>query len=510
MMASRSPNSEYVNSFDPSVVEAWEKVGRELKFLCGEATYNSWIKPLNISSVDDGQIVLSAPTRFIKEWILSHYINEIKDVWNKIDNSIIHVDIVVSKERERLSSGRGITEHHAAAVISESDNFVGGVSSPVKNTQSFAAKPLGTASKSPASSGEDKGVFLLDEINSNLNSLNNFENFVVGPSNELAYAAALSVAESNDVLAGGNPLFLYGGVGLGKTHLMHSIANYIKIHNPDRKVLYLSAEKFMYQFIRSLRNKDVVSFKESFRSVDVLMIDDIQFICGKNSTQEEFFHTFNSLIDDNKQLILTGDRSPSALDGMEERVKSRLGWGLVVDINDTTYELRFGILQSKLEQLREGGFKTEVPSEVIEFIARKISTNVRELEGALKKVVAQAKFIHQDITLETTQRILKDLLSSVEKIITIDDIKQAVSERCNVKISDMHSSRKSRNIARPRQIAMYLSKKMTSHSLPEIGENFGGKDHTTVIHAVKRVESLYAEDKNFRDDVDVIKNVLEN
>jgi len=505
MMASRSQNSEYVNSFDPNTVEAWEKVGKELKFLCGEATYNSWIKPLNISSVEDGQIVLSAPTRFIKEWILSHYINEIKDVWHKIDNSIIHVDIVVSKEKERLTSKRGITEHHAAAVVSEADSFLLNKSPKVKDST------YESGSKDGASpSNGDKNIFLLDEINSNLNSLNNFENFVVGPSNELAYAAALSVAESNDVLAGGNPLFLYGGVGLGKTHLMHSIANYIKIHNPDRKVLYLSAEKFMYQFIRSLRNKDVVSFKESFRSVDVLMIDDIQFICGKNSTQEEFFHTFNSLIDDNKQLILTGDRSPSALDGMEERVKSRLGWGLVVDINDTTYELRFGILQSKLEQLRAGGFKSEIPSEVVEFIARKISTNVRELEGALKKVVAQAKFIHQDITLETTQRILKDLLNSVEKIITIDDIKQAVSERCNVKISDMHSSRKSRNIARPRQIAMYLSKKMTSHSLPEIGENFGGKDHTTVIHAVKRVESLYAEDKNFRDDVDVIKNILES
>ena len=317
-----------------------------------------------------------------------------------------------------------------------------------------------------------------------------FDNFVVGKPNELAHAAARRVAESAQVVAGCNPLFLYGGVGLGKTHLMHAIAWHIRRTNPSRRVLYLSAEKFMYQFIKALRFKEAFAFKEHFRSVDVLMIDDVQFISGKDSTQEEFFHTFNALVDQNKQLIISGDRSPSDLEGMEERVRSRLGWGLVADIHATTYELRLGILQSKIDQMQQA----QIPQKVTEFLAHKITSNVRELEGALNRVVAHATLVGRPVTLETTQEVLHDLLRANDRRISIEDIQKQVAGHYNIKVSDMHSARRSRAVARPRQVAMYLSKKLTSKSLPEIGRKFGGKDHTTVMHAVKRVEELMAAD----------------
>ncbi len=252
-----------------------------------------------------------------------------------------------------------------------------------------------------------------------------FENFVVGKPNELAHAAARRVAESALVVAGCNPLFLYGGVGLGKTHLMHAIAWHIRKNNPGRRVMYLSAEKFMYQFIKALRFKEALAFKEHFRSVDVLMIDDVQFISGKDSTQEEFFHTFNALVDQNKQLIISGDRSPSDLEGIEERVRSRLGWGLVADIHATTYELRLGILQSKIDQMQG----VSIPQKVTEFLAHKITSNVRELEGALNRVVAHATLVGRSVTLETTQEVLHDLLRANDRRISIEDIQKQVADR---------------------------------------------------------------------------------
>ena len=331
-----------------------------------------------------------------------------------------------------------------------------------------------------------------------------FENFVVGKPNELAHAAARRVAESEQVVPGCNPLFLYGGVGLGKTHLMHAIAWHIRRNNPKRRVLYLSAEKFMYQFIKALRFKEALAFKEYFRSVDVLMIDDVQFISGKDSTQEEFFHTFNALVDQNKQLIISGDRSPSDLEGIEERVRSRLGWGLVADIHATTYELRLGILQSKIDQMKG----VDIPQKVVEFLAHKITSNVRELEGALNRVVAHATLVGRPITLETTQEVLRDLLRANDRRISVEDIQKQVANHYNIKVSDMHSARRSRAVARPRQVAMYLSKKFTPKSLPEIGRKFGGKDHTTVMHAVKRIDELMAADHEFAKDVELLSRRL--
>ncbi len=441
---------------------------KKLKTHFGEAAFNSWLKHLKLVGYGNGQVEASVPTRFIRDWIEAHYAEEIKSALSAEDSSIHSLDILVRTEiQEKQPPLNDLPQHSNIVDIS-----------------------IRTSA---------------EQLGSPLDPRFTFENFVVGKPNELAHAASQSVAEAKEVNVGSNPLFLYGGVGLGKTHLMHAIAWHIRKNNPERQVVYLSAEKFMYQFIRALRNKDIMSFKEQFRSVDVLMIDDVQFIGGKDSTQEEFFHTFNALIDQNKQLVISADRSPSDLEGIEERIRSRLGWGLVADVNTTTYELRLGILQSKLELL-----KMEVPKQVLEFLAHRIVSNVRELEGALNKVIAHSNLFGREISLENTQEILQDLLRSNIRTITIEDIKKKVCDRYNIKMSDLNSARRSRSIARPRQIAMYLTKKLTTLSLPEIGRNFGGKDHTTVIHAIKKVEALAKETKELSDDLALLQRILQN
>jgi chromosomal replication initiator protein len=269
--------------------------------------------------------------------------------------------------------------------------------------------------------------------------------------------------------------------------------------------MYLSAEKFMFQFIRAMRSKDTMSFKEQFRSVDVLMIDDVQFIAGKDATQEEFFHTFNALVDQNKQIVLSADKSPSDLEGVEERVKSRLGWGLVADIHPTTYELRLGILQAKAE--RAG---VAVPLKVLEFLAHKITQNIRELEGALNRITAHATLIGRPITIDSSQEVLHDLIRANDRRVTIEEIQKRVAEHFAIRLADMHSPRRARAVARPRQVAMYLSKQLTSRSLPEIGRKFGGRDHTTVMHAVRKIEELRASDHGFAEDIDLLRRMLES
>ena len=276
------------------------------------------------------------------------------------------------------------------------------------------------------------------------------------------------------------------------------------MRDPSRRVIYLSAEKFMYQFIRALRFKNTMAFKELFRSVDVLMIDDVQFISGKESTQEEFFHTFNALVDQNRQIIISADKSPNDLEGIEERMRSRLGWGLVADIHPTTYELRLGILQSKAEQ-----FDIEIPPKVLEFLAHKITSNVRELEGSLNRIIAHSTLVGRQITLESTQEALKDLLRSNDRRVTIEQIQKRVAEHFNIKLAEMSSARRARTVARPRQVAMYLAKQLTQRSLPEIGRKFGNRDHTTVMHAVRRIEELRAADSSFNEDVELLRRMLE-
>ncbi|MBN8511532.1 MAG: chromosomal replication initiator protein DnaA [Rickettsiales bacterium] len=448
-------------------VGLWRSVSRDLASYYGDDLYKSWFSKVDfLEASGDSSVILSAPSNFVRDWIKSNYFEMISKLFGHHDPKIRSVDIITKEV---------IPDSTSAEIL-----------------------PMVTSSFTSLDDSRE-------DIISSLDPRFTFDNFVVGPPNELAYAASLAVAESNNAIAKSNPLFLYGGVGLGKTHLMHAIAWHANKKNPNRKVLYMSAEKFMYRFIKALRNKDIMSFKEEFRSVDILMIDDIQFICGKESTQEEFFHTFNAIIDNNKQMVISCDRSPTDLDNVEDRIKSRLGWGLVADVHSTTYELRVGILESKLEKM-----DIKVSKNVIDFLASKITSNVRELEGALNKVIAHSTLVGREITLESTQDILRDLLRSNERSITIEDIQKKVANRYNVLVSDMSSARRLRSVARPRQIAMYLSKILTSKSLADIGKKFGKKDHTTVIHAVKRVEELMVSDLEFKDEVNLLSRIIQS
>ena len=448
--------------------DQWKAVSGLLRAEIGEAAYQSWLKPMIVRGVNDGLVRISVPTRFMRDWIVAHYVDRLSELWSKENPDIKGVEVYIQSDREPVPSA------------------------PVRKAPVTAASAAGGATQSRPQ----------PDISAPLDRRFTFENFVVGKPNEFAYAAAQRVAEAST--AQFNPLFLYGGVGLGKTHLMHAIAWHIHERTPERAVIYLSAEKFMYQFIRALREKNTVDFKDQFRSVDVLMIDDVQFISGKDSTQEEFFHTFNSLVDQGRQIVISADKSPSDLEGMEERLISRLNCGLVADIHATTYELRLGILQSKAEQL---GVK--MPPKVLEFLAHKITANVRELEGGLNRVVAHAQLVGREISLEATQDVLHDLLRANDRRVTIEEIQKRVAQHFNIRTSDMHSARRARSVARPRQVAMYLAKQLTARSLPEIGRKFGGRDHTTVMHAVKKVDELREHDPSFAEDVELLRRMLE-
>ncbi|MEQ8440929.1 MAG: chromosomal replication initiator protein DnaA [Alphaproteobacteria bacterium] len=452
---------------------SWARVRSALRSEYGENAYRSWLKPLVFDGFDGRDVTLSVPTRFMRNWIESQYGDRLLELWRAEYPDIQRVTV-------RQSRGRATDQSRATPATS-------------------GAEPNGTVPDQAADATREPGIAALSAP---LDPRFSFDSFVVGKPNELAFAAARRVVEAPNVPF--NPLFLFGGVGLGKTHLMHAIAGSIRERAPQKRVLYLSAEKFMYQFIRALRYKDTMAFKEEFRSVDVLMIDDIQFIAGKESTQEEFFHTFNTLVDQNRQVVISADKSPAELDGIEDRMKSRLGWGLVAEIHSTTYELRLGILQAKAERLN-----VEVPSKVLEFLAHRISSNVRELEGALNRLVAFANLVGRDITLETAQDVLHDLIRANDRKATIEEIQKRVAEHYNIKISEMHSARRSRAIARPRQVAMYLAKQLTARSLPDIGRKFGGRDHTTVMHAIKKVEELRQLDSGFAEDVDLLRRMLE-
>lgn len=514
----------------------WPLIQQKLKDEFGESVFSSWLKQLIFVSAEGSTVTLGAPTRFMRDWVANHYGDRLSAIWREEISDLRRVDIVVATEAQAdqglsflgapnagateavektvMDAPLATSDQHQilmdqpaaplAADTRTGDNLTVGRGNRQANKVSAKSAKIPATVKSGDKAGESnhKNGDLNLNVTHILDRRYTFDNFVVGKPNELAYAAARRVDESPNVPF--NPLFLYGGVGLGKTHLMHAIAWHIQETNPQRRVIYLSAEKFMYQFIRALRHKDTMAFKEQFRSVDVLMVDDLQFISGKESTQEEFFHTFNALVDQNRQIIISADKSPSDLEGIEERVRSRLGWGLVADIHPTDYELRLGILQSKADQLG-----MEIPNKVLEFLAHKIMSNVRELEGSLNRIVAHATLVGRPITLESTRDVLQDLIRANDKRIGVDDIQKAVADHFDVKLSDMVSARRARSIARPRQVAMYLSKTLTSASLPEIGRQFGGRDHTTVMYAVKKVTQLCAEDGAFAEDVDLLKRLLE-
>ncbi|MCB9978877.1 MAG: chromosomal replication initiator protein DnaA [Rhodospirillales bacterium] len=449
----------------PEIASLWDGVHESLRLEFGEAAFRSWLKPLVLQAYYHGTLEVSVPTRFMRDWIHNHYAARILEICVAANPDIRRLEIVVVQN----------------AIPSEE---------PTPAIRERAAK---------ANQNHDDAALL--ELSSPLDPRFTFETFVVGKPNALAHAAARRVVESAAVPF--NPLFLYGGVGLGKTHLMHAIAWAMRAHWPEKRVMVLSAEKFMYQFVRALRAKDTFSFKEMFRSVDVLLMDDIQFISGKESTQEEFFHTFNALVDQNKQIIISSDRQPSDLAGIEDRLRSRLSWGLVADIQPSSYDLRLGILKARRTQLG-----VHVPDSVLEFLALKVTSNIRELEGALTRIVAHADVVSTPVTLETTQDVLQDLLRAHDRRITIDEIQRKVAEHYNLRVSDMHSARRARNVARPRQVAMFLSKQLTARSLPEIGRKFGGRDHTTVMHAVRKIEELLETDVQIAQDVDIVRRAL--
>lgn len=459
---------------DSVLLQHWDALKARLRREFGEAVYKHWLEKLDIRSTGPGAAQLVSPTRFAAAWVERNYLDRIRQGL-AAEAEIRSLEIICSEGEPRPAEA-------APRPASAGPIALGDVGVPTL-----------AAANDPTESTES--------VSTPLDPRFTFENFIVGKPNELAHAAARRVAETESPAF--NPLFLYGGVGLGKTHLMHAIGWAIKSRNPNRKVLYVSAEKFMYRFVKAIRFKDTMAFKEFFRSVDVLMIDDVQFIAGKESTQEEFFHTFNDLVDRNRQIVISADKSPSDLEGMDERLRSRLGWGLVADIHPTTYELRLGILNAKAELMG-----LTPPPKVLEFLAHKITSNIRELEGALRTILAHAELVGRPITLESTQDALRDLLRANDRRITIEEIQRKVAQHFNIRLADMSSQRRARAVARPRQVAMYLAKQLTARSLPEIGRKFGDRDHTTVMHAVRKIEEIVATDKALAEDVDLLRKAL--
>ncbi len=459
--------SERDTGADGILANQWASVRAKLQQEVGDVEYRTWLKQVALAGQDGDELTLILPTRFLRDWVSKEYGALITAIWQAENASIRRVDI-------RTQPARGTAPNLAEPTI--------GQVSP--------GRPEARA-----------------DVIAPLDQRFTFDTFVVGKPNEFAYACARRVAEA-PATQGFNPLFLYGGVGLGKTHLMHAIAWELSNgprHGKPVSVAYMSAEKFMYRFINALRNQSTLEFKNELRSVDVLMIDDLQFLIGKDNTQEEFFHTFNALVDAGKQIVISADKSPSDLSGLEDRLRTRLGCGMVADLHATTFELRISILEAKA--IRAG---VDVPAKVMEFLAHKITSNVRELEGALNRLVAHANLFNRPVTLETAHEVLHDVLKAYDRRVTIQEIQKKVAEHWNIKVSEMSSARRSRNVARPRQVAMYLAKQLTSKSLPDIGRNFGDRDHTTVMHAVARVTALIGTDAAFAEDVELLRRMLES
>ena len=469
---------------DDQLAAQWGRIRGRLQSEVGEVEYRTLLRQMNLGGLDGDEITVQLPTKFLRDWVRGHYGDRLTALWQAENRQVRRVDFRVSRV-------------------------------PALDAAELAALDPGPSQVVRLAARGDSGD-AKPEMAAPLEQRFTFDSFVVGKPNEFAYACARRVAE-HPSSAGFNPLFLYGGVGLGKTHLMHAIAWELVNRGGDClslaaaapatlapvTVAYMSAEKFMYRFIAAIRSQSTMEFKEQLRSVDVLMIDDLQFLIGKDNTQEEFFHTFNALVDAGKQIVVSADKSPSDLSGLEDRLRTRLGCGMVADLHATTFELRISILEAKAA--RAG---VAVPPKVLEFLAHKITSNVRELEGALNRLVAHANLFGRPVTMETTQEVLHDILKAHDRRITIEEIQRRVAEHCNIRLSDMASPRRARAVARPRQVAMYLAKQLTSRSLPEIGRKFGNRDHTTVMHAVSRVTELMDRDAAFAEDVELLRRML--
>ena len=451
-------------------ITLWDRCLNSLESEFPSQQFNTWIRPLQAEHAN-GKLILLAPNRFVLDWIAERFLARINELVKQFsDNQPPAVSLEIGSKQ------------------AESQKIVEPVSAPT----SAQATP------------NPKAAFTYTDnrtYQSNLNPNFLFDNFVEGKSNQLAKAASLQVAENPAVAY--NPLFLYGGVGLGKTHLMHAIGNKIIRDNPKAKVLYLHSERFVADMVKALQTNSMNEFKRYYRNVDALLIDDIQFFAGKDRTQEEFFHTFNALLESQQQVILTCDRYPKEINGVEERLKSRFGWGLTVAVEPPELETRVAILMSKAEQTN-----INLPYEVAFFVAKRIRSNVRELEGALKRIIANAHFTGKAITLDFVKEALRDLLALQDKLVTVENIQRTVAEYYKIKIADLLSKRRNRSVARPRQIAMALAKELTNHSLPEIGDAFGGRDHTTVLHACRMIAGLRQSDADIEEDYTNLLRIL--
>ncbi|WP_253201475.1 chromosomal replication initiator protein DnaA [Sphingomonas quercus] len=448
---------------------AWAEIRAGLRRDCGARTFDGWLKPIRLAGhdLDAGVIELVLPSQFMASWVESNYAERLALAWRSMLPAIRHVHIRA-----------GDVAGDAAAQTAPLD---------IPATETAVA---------PEPEPQANGGAALD-------ARYTFDNFVVGKANDVAYNAARTVAEGGQLAF--NPLFFHGGTGLGKTHLMHAIGHEYRRRHPGAAVIYMSAEKFMFEFVSAMRSKDTLAFKSRLRSADLLMIDDVQFIAGKDSTQEEFFHTMNEIISAGKRLVISADRSPQDLEGIEGRILSRLSWGLVADVNPADFELRLGIITKKLEGMPQ----VSVPQDVAMFLARRIQANVRELEGALNRVIAYAMLTGRPIDVDFVSETLADQLRASTRRITIDEIQRKVSDHFCIRQAEMTSARRAREVARPRQIAMYLAKQLTPRSLPEIGRRFGGRDHTTVIHAVRQIEKLRKADAEIDADVRLLMRQLE-
>jgi chromosomal replication initiator protein len=469
MRAGFERTGDLATGIDSPAEAAWEMIRAGLRRDCGARTFDSWLKALRLEECEPeaGWVRLSLPSQFLVNWVESHFAERLTQAWKAMIPSVRQVRIEVADAGAQ----------------------------PVLYT---------TASEEPLV--EEPAVLAAPDSvipSGGLEAKYSFDSFVVGKANEVAYNAARTLAEGGRVAF--NPLFLHGGTGLGKTHLMHAIGMEHLRRNPHANVVYMSAEKFMFEFVSAMRAKDTIAFKTRLRSADLLMIDDVQFIAGKESTQEEFFHTMNEVISAGRPLVISADRSPQDLEGVESRILSRLSWGLVADVNPADFELRLNIIAKKLEAMPGA----TVPTDVVTFLAKRISANVRELEGALHRVVAYATLTGRPIDIDFAQETLADLLRASQRRITIDEIQRCVADHYRIRQAEMTSARRAREVARPRQVAMYLSKQLTPRSLPEIGRRFGGRDHTTVIHAVKQIEKLRQTDAEMDADVRLLMRRLE-
>lgn len=465
-------------------VELWQKCLGYLQEELPAQQFNTWIRPLQADTGENSQLNLKAPNRFVMDWVSDKYLHRIEELIAELGGDQV----------------LGVTIQVAGRAAPVAQNAPTGYQQPAARPVQTSYAKTSTPVESSQAINRERKVDVEGGIKhrSHLNQLFTFDSFVQGKSNQLALAAAQQVAEN----PGGsyNPLYLYGGVGLGKTHLMHAVGAAMLQRNPNAKIVYLHSERFVADMVKGLQLNAINDFKRYYRSVDALLIDDIQFFAGKDRTQEEFFHTFNALLEGGQQMILTCDRYPKEIKGLEDRLKSRFGWGLTVGVEPPELETRVAILMKKADEAR-----IKLPPDAAFFIAQKIRSNVRELEGALKRVIANAHFMAKPITTEFIKESLKDLFAVQDKLISIDNIQLVVSEYYKIKVKDLISKRRSRSVARPRQVAMTLSKELTNHSLPEIGNAFGGRDHTTVLHGCRKVAELRETDTDIREDY---KNLL--